>query len=155
MKEQNRRNIAYVDIPLQTQVMMSLYETNNIDFEMSELYYDFIVSLCGIIFESYLGDDLMTNKNKQEHFSWCWNKNINNFKEEGIKFTSTSKLYNYFQDFMFDSYYLNPEKTEKEELLIIKLWKYLFNFNQQKTRSDMDTVIELYKYLDEAIKNKK
>lgn len=141
--------LNYIKTPMSKENMDLLYSANNIRYEKCELYNDFIQSLILLIFDTYMGDDITNNVEKRNHFRWCWYKNIENFKKEGISFTSP-KLHDYFLEFMSEVYYPITKKTENQSAHknILKLWSYIFDFNALKSKSDMDTMIEVYKLFD-------
>ena len=70
------------------------FNMNNIIPEKGELYYDFCLSLFGLIKVTYLGEETthnetkisLTEEDKLKHFEWCWNATVENFRKENIKF---------------------------------------------------------------------
>ena len=97
--------LKYINAPLNHSTISTLYEANNIDIEYCDLLCDYIISLNMKIFDTYLGDDIMTQKTQQEHFKWCWDKVRENFKDEGIIINDNNELYNYFLEFLNEAYY--------------------------------------------------
>ncbi len=95
-----------------------------------------------------MGHDFTNTEQQFSHFTWCWNKNILNFKEEGILFNNglNNSLYNYYLEFMLEVYYLSPEKKENDNISkdILKLWFNIFDYNREKTNSDIDMLVEIY-----------
>jgi hypothetical protein len=57
---------------------------------------------------------------------------------------------------MLEVYYPITKKNENQTALdnIIKLWVYIFEYNNNKSKSDMDTLIEVYKMFENSIKIK-
>jgi hypothetical protein len=143
----------YINTPMSKESITVLYNANNITHEKCELYSDFIHSLILLVFDTYMGDDITSKEEQKNHFKWCWNKNIENFKKEGIGFAST-KLYGYFLEFFIDVYYSASKKDENPNirLNILKLWLYIFDYHNVKSKSDMDTLIEVYKLFNSAIR---
>ncbi len=83
--------------PMSDDDITSWYLANNIIPELTELFRDFCLSFLLIMRETYLGDDEeeqtetkigMTEFQNREHFRWCWNKTIENFKKERDKHRS-------------------------------------------------------------------
>lgn len=144
--------LKYINTPLNQSTIKSLYEANNIDIELCNLYYDFIASLMNLIFDTYLGDELMDSKAQRGHFKWCWETNKKNFLNEGIDFGDDPELISYFMEFMLEVYYLYKEKDDVLISNINKLWEYIFNYNISKSRSDVDTFFEIYILFDKSIK---
>ena len=147
--------LKYINSPMSRESIIVLYSANNITHEKCELYNEFIQSLIFLVYDTYMGDDI-TNENEQKnHFNWCWGKNIENFEKEGFIFNSL-KLKNYFLEFMLEVYYPITKKNENKIALdnIIKLWVYIFDYNNNKSKSDMDTLIEVYKMFENSLKIK-
>ena len=144
--------LKYMSEPVNKDTINIIYQNNNVDFDRVNLYLDFTTSLLTLIFDTYLGDNITNEKLKENHFKWCWDKNIENFKKEGIGIADI-KLYNYFLEFMKEVYYpmREKEKNEKAHSNIIKLWVYIFDYNNNKSKSDMDTFIEVYKLFENSI----
>jgi hypothetical protein len=142
----------YINTPMSKESVTVLYNANNITHEKCELYGDFIQSLMLLIFDTYMGDDITSTIEQKHHFKWCWDKNVENFKKEGIGIASI-KLYGYFSEFTTEVYYLSSKKDENPNirLNILKLWVYIFDYNNIKSKSDMDTLIEVYKLFNSAI----
>jgi HSP90 family molecular chaperone len=137
--------LTYINKKLTSESMQLLYDANNITREKCELYSDFIQSLILIIFDTYMGDDVTSATEQINHFKWCWDKNVSNFKEEGFTINS-EKLYSYFLEFMHEVYYPLPNKIENNNTYtnLLKLWMFIFDFDEPKTKSDVDTLIEVY-----------
>lgn len=144
--------LNYINTPLSKESISLLYTTHNIKYEKCELFNDFIQSLIILIFDTYMGDDITDKSEQINHFKWCWNKNIENFKKEGIGIADI-KLYNYFLEFMLEVYYpiRKKEENEKAHSNILKLWAYIFDYTNNKSKSDMDTFIEVYKLLESSV----
>lgn len=130
-----------------------LYEEHDIQYEKCVLYSDFIQSLIMLIFDTYMGDDV-TNKTEQlNHFKWCWDRTILDFKKEGIEFQG-DELFHYFLDFIHEVYYKLAKKSESPSTYknILKLWSFLFDYNVLKTNVDIDTFLEVYKLFQKSTK---
>jgi len=145
--------LNYINTPMSRESIIVLYNANNITHEKCELYSDFIQSVILIVFDTYMGDEITSVAERKNHFKWCWDKNIENFKKEGIGVASI-KLYNYFLEFMNEVYYSTTNKNENTKIStnILKLWSYIFDYDNNKSKSDMDTLIEVYKLLEVSIK---
>ena len=156
MNNKNGRQnfLDYINRPISKESIAILYSTNNIIFEKCELYSDYVQSLLRLVFDTYLGDDITSVEQQIKHFKWCWEKNLSDFKNEGINLGS-SKLYNYFLEFLLEVYYTSIDKNDNNELdkNLLKLWKNIFNFNSAKTQSDIDTLIEIYLIFEKSLKN--
>tara|TARA_R110000803_G_scaffold74903_4_gene139067 strand:+ start:3450 stop:3926 length:477 start_codon:yes stop_codon:yes gene_type:complete len=146
--------LSYIRTPLSSDSINVLLSANNVKYECSQLYGDFIQSLLAIVFDTYMGDEITNEVDRINHFNWCWGKNLNNFKDEGINFNHTKESYDYFLEFMYEVYYSIPNKELKPHIpsTISILWFKLFSYNAIKTRSDVDNFIEVYSILDKSLK---
>ncbi len=146
--------LSYIKTPLSENSIAVLYSANNVRYERCQLYSDYIQSLLLTIFDTYMGDEIMSDDEKANHFLWCWNKNIENFKEEGIIFKNTDASFNYFIEFMFEVFYsVNNKETKPYIAVTIRtLWLSLFSYDRIKTRSDVDNFIEIYGILEKSLK---
>jgi len=154
MDDNNRKHnfLAYINNLMSIESIMMIYDANNVKIERCDLYNDFVQSLLMIVFDTYMGDDVSSPDDQINHFNWCWEKNIENFKKEGFTFNSV-KLYNYFKEFTLEVFYNTRDKnvvgyTDKKSL---SLWSDIFDFKKRKTNSDLDTLIEIYKLFDKSL----
>lgn len=146
--------LDYINTPMSKESIMILYSANNIRYEKCELYNDFVQSLLMLAFDTYMGDDITDIDEQVNHFKWCWNTNVSNFQSEGVLFES-SKLFNYFLEFMLEVYYSCMDKSifEYSGKTVLVLWDNIFDYNRIKTNADMDTLIEIYRIFDKSLKN--
>ena len=143
--------LNYINKPMSKENIAILYTTNGVKYEKCELFNDFIQSLLMLIFDTYMGDDITSPAEQKNHFKWCWNKNIENFKKEGL-IIGDYKSYNYFLEFMCDVYYpITKKESQQATKNLLKLWSFIFDYNNVKSKSDIDTLIEVYKMLDNSI----
>jgi hypothetical protein len=143
--------LAYINNPMSKESIAVLYASNNVKYERCVLYGDFIISLMKIVFSTYMGDEITNNEEQLSHFNWCWEKNVNNFLDyEGIKIDS-KYLYDYFLQFMIETFYSLTEKSEKTNEDLIILWSDIFNYTKPKTNSDIDMMLELYKIFEKSL----
>lgn len=127
------------------------YRAYNISREKTELFRDFIISLHNIVDETFLGEDVIFLKEDQKnHFTWCWNKVVNNFTKEKIFFKENGDHFEYFWNFFLEAYYYN--KIEKNIIKIFEYFDTLFDFKHRKSRSELDMLTEIYKLLDQNLK---
>lgn len=153
----NKNNIInfleYINNPMSKESIIILYNANNIKYEKCELYNDFVQSLLMLAFDTYMGDDVTSIDEQVNHFKWCWDNNISNFKKEGVLFEN-KKLYNYFLEFMLEVYYSCVDKSifDYSGKNVLVLWDNIFDYNRIKTNADMDTLIEIYKIFNNSLK---
>ena len=145
----NSEFMNYMVAPLSYEQIQLLYKANDIKFDRCNLYYDFIKSLNVTLFTTYLGEDYIKSESEiKEHFVWCLDKVIKDFKQEKIEFGDTGKIKDYFFYFYYELFYINSEKSLEK---INKLADLSFDFNRIKSRSDMDILIELYKMFEKSL----
>lgn len=145
----------YVTKPLNPEDVDVWFRANNIIPEKLELYSDFSLTLYHIIKETYLGDEdsqsnetktVMDHEDNSKHFLWCWNKTIENFEKEEIKFNQQGDHFEYFKDFFNQIFYEQKEKKIKESIEIF--FNETFDINRPFTKSDLDMISTIYKNLD-------
>lgn len=134
------------------------FNMNNMILEKRQLFSDFTFGLYRLIKDTYLGDNLdennetkvvLTDDEKESHFEWCWNKTIENFNKENIRFKLKGEHKEYYHQFFMDLFY-NTEKKEIAEN-IEKFFSELFNEQKAFTKSDLDMVTDIYKRLDKNL----
>jgi hypothetical protein len=144
----------YVTKPLSPEDVDIWFKGNNIIPEKLELYSDFSHSLNLLIIETYLGEQPQSNETKitltdddnTKHFEWCWDKQIENFKKEGIIFENRGEHFDYFKSF-FDEIFYN-QKEDKIRKSIESFFNELFDMKKPFTKSDLDMISTIYKMLD-------
>jgi hypothetical protein len=141
--------IEYFSKPMSGEQLIYLNTINNVTPEKVDLYNDFVVSLCYLVYDTYLGDDVYTNfEDVKSHFNWCWERNIQNFKKENINFISNGEHYYYFLNYFVEIYYGNQDKTKLLFNKIVDFWVNIFTQTKNKTKSEYDIFIEVYKTLN-------
>ena len=137
----------YVVKPINRDEMAMWVKAHNINAQKSELFLDYIDSLLGLINETFLGDDVMSDdKSRLNHFKWCWNKTIDNFRKENILFNREGEHYEYFWNLVYESFYI--DKTRRESGELEKFFTLLFKLYILKSKSELDILLELYNILD-------
>ena len=127
------------------------YKAYNIIRERIELFYDFIYSFHSLIDETYLGNDVIqTEEDQKNHFTWCWDKTIENFNKEKIFIKERGQHYQYFWNFFLEAYYFI--QLDNESSKISEYFYKLFDFKYRKSRSELDMLTEIYKLLEQNLK---
>lgn len=147
----------WISKPMDSEDVEIWFNMNNMIPEKGELFFDFCVSLFTLMKETYLGDDSLNNEtrvtlseeDKKKHFEWCWNKTIDNFKKENIRFNTKGEHFDYFNSFFMEVYYTQKNISVRDS--IDSFLKDLFNRKIPFTKSDLDLYTELYKLLDKNI----
>jgi hypothetical protein len=148
----------YISKPLTPEDVDIWFRVNNIIPEKLELYSDFSHSLNILIVETYLGENdtanetkiVMSSEDNNKHFEWCWNRVIDNFTKENIKFQSMGNHYEYFQLFFVDIFY--NQSDVKIIHSISSFFNDLFDTKKPFTKSDLDMIATIYKVLDKNLK---
>lgn len=126
------------------------YRAYNITTEKIELFHDFIHSVYTLIDQTYLGSDvIITEEDQKNHFTWCWDKTIDNLSKEKINLNKRGIHYEYFGDFFLESFYYL--KMDNEEVKLTEYIFKLFNSNHKKTRSELGILTEIYKLLEKNL----
>jgi len=139
---------TYNNGPMSLDDVMSAYKKHGIIPNRVELYHDFTSSLCDLIFTTYMGDDVTPIGERETHFDWCWDKNINNFFRLGFDLNDGGEKYKYFKSFFLDIFYLVDYKTKKLEDDVLIVWEYIFNYYIIKPEKDLYNFIDIYKMFD-------
>jgi hypothetical protein len=143
--------------PMPQDDITAWYLANNITPELTELFRDFCLSFFDLIKETYLGDDFestetkvgMTEKQKREHFIWCWKKTVDNFKKENIDFIFNESDSVFFESFFFELFY-NQSDT-KVKLTIDEFFVQLFDIKKTKSKADIEVFTDIYKVLERSL----
>lgn len=130
------------------------FKSNNIIPEKLELFSDFCQSLNQLIIETYLGESdspnetkvSMSEEDKINHFVWCWNKVIDNFTKEKIRFNKKGEHFDYFVSFFEEIFYKQENKKVRDS--VTEFFEELFDLKKPFTKSDLDMINSLYKSLD-------
>jgi len=149
---------AYISKPVDKEDFQLWIDANNICYEKFELYCDFVLSLIGLINETYLGDELdkttniiLNEDDKTKHFDWCWEKTVGSFKKEKIFFNLKGEHYSLLQGFLLETFY--NQKINEVKNSLNKFFEEIFNLDANHTRSDLDLLGALYSSLDKNLEN--
>ncbi len=147
--------LNYINTPLSEVTINKMYIANKISYEKCQLFNDYIQSQLYLVFDTYMGDDVMSDTDKVTHFDWCWKKNVENFNEEGITFEYTEESYSYFLAFMFEVFYSVKDKTNKTHIheKIKKIWEEIFHYSHDKTHLELDNLLVIYTIIDKSLKD--
>ena len=81
--------LRYISKPLDSSIIEKHIKDNNIILERIDLYISFIRSLYIKVIDTYLGDDVINSEiRKEEHFNWCWNNVVKDYRNEGFDFSN-------------------------------------------------------------------
>ena len=144
----------WISKPVKPEDIEVWFNVNNMIPEKGELFFDFCLSLFMLMKETYLGEEITPNEtriilsddDKLKHFTWCWNKTIENFKKENIIINSNGEHKDYFKSFFMDTFYNQKETDIKKS--ITKFLKDIFDIGITYYKSDLDLLTELYKLIE-------
>lgn len=123
-----------------------------------EYYLDFALNLLRYIHKYYLDkNSLFSDLDIEHHFSFCYNKVCEEFKQEGIDFSKDADLKKYLYNYYHDHFYKSDKFETKEEIVLsgfVTMWKNIFNVDNVKNKSDINLLIEVYLMFDETIEPK-
>lgn len=150
--------IKWLSEPMKKEEVYLWKQANNIIPELSELFKDFSFSFYYLIRDTYLGNSMsernetsigMTEKDNLNHYRWCWDKTIDNFKKENIVFEFSENDYEYFKTFFFEVFYEQEDEFVKDSLE--DFLKQLFNTMRPISKSDIEMFTDVYKLLERSL----
>lgn len=152
--ENSRNFMKFIINPLEMSSIDKLYREYGVVYERVDIYRDFTLSLNNLIQDTYLGDNVMSEIDKKNHFDWCWKKVCDDFSVTTIYFVDNQKLYTYFKDFIWKTFYLIPDKKNSDFPKSIEpVFIYLFDYNNVKKHSDIDKFLSIYATFELSFKN--
>ena len=148
---------SYISKPVSDEELQFWVDSNDICYQKLELFEDFTKSLVLLIYKTYLGDTegqetniSITEEDNLKHFEWCWNKNIENFKKEGVYFGEKGDHKEFVQSFFEETFY--KQKIKEVKMSLNKFFDEVFNLDKLPTKSDLDLLTSIYKTLDQSLK---
>ena len=138
--------------PLPQDEVIIWFNIHNMNYEKIELYGDISKSLTKIIMDTYLGENIsetkimLSDKDNESHFEWCWKKMINDFRRENILIKYDGEHKEYFKSFYMDTFYNQKEDSVKKS--IPKFLREIFDVDYMYSKSDLDLLTELYKLIE-------
>lgn len=131
------------------------FNIHNMYYEKIELYGDIFKSLNYIILHTYLGDEFretkikLTKEDNDNHFNWCWNKMIDDFRKENIIIHNEGEHRDFLESFFNDTFYNQPNKKERHS--ISKFLEDIFDVNEPFIKPDLDILTDFYKILKKYV----
>ena len=156
--DREEKFLNWLTKPLSDEDLDVWFRVNNMIPEFINLFRDFCLSFYFTMNETYLGDSHgksketkigLTQRDKENHFEWCWNKTVDNFELEGIHFVFDSKDKDYFKEFFFEIFYDSKNRNVKGGLL--EFFRQIFNNNRPMSKSDLEILTDLYKTLERSL----
>lgn len=109
-------------------------------YVQNEFIKDFLFFLLDKIEKTYLGDEIMKIENKREHFEWCMDETVLNFKREEIHINISKDFISKLFD-IFNMYYYSLKKNRNtvEDLKI--RFTNIFNSSISKTPAQIEETV--------------
>jgi hypothetical protein len=149
---QNIQNNKYRGYISEYQLLKEI-KAHNVLLERVQLYHEFVTNLCFYLYETYLGSEYMTSpKDIEGHFNWGFNKVVNEFKEEGIDFSSNNYVKDYFKEYFTYNLYGNSTKTVDA---VLEMWTHVFTLRPEKSKNEFEVLLDIYERFDTTFGNKK
>ena len=148
----------WLSTPMNKEDIETWNRANNIIPEYCDLFEDFSFSLFYLINGTYLGFSHgnsnatkigVKDDDKLEHFRWCFNKVILDFKKENIVFNFSSNDYDFFESFYMEVYYEQVDDSVRDSLE--SFLRELFNRRRVITKPDLEMFTDLYKSLERSV----
>lgn len=155
IKMDNPKNfIEYIGKFLPKEKTKDFFTRQNIKVEQTDLFIDFTITLLSILYESYLGDDIITNDtDRNGHFNWVWSKTLNQYKKEKIRFKEEGYHKDYFRYFLYENFYVAKDK-DKIIIGMKEFFRSVLDITKEKTMSDIDNLKIIYELLRDNLENK-
>ena len=100
----------------------------------------------------YLGHDMMTDKDRLDHYTWCWVKTCDLVNTKLINFNQNDNAFTYLLDTYLESFY----DTKKDIITHLKkFWELIFNYNIKKSKPEIESYVKLYKTFELSFKKKR
>jgi hypothetical protein len=127
------------------------YKSHNISREKLSLFHDFVASIHDVIDNTFLGPDVMDEvENQKNHFTWAWDKVIDDFFKEKIYIKNRGPHYEYFWNFYLEAYYYS--QINGYDSKIPDYFLKLFDFDHIKSKSELEILTIIYKVLNQNFK---
>lgn len=146
--------IEYIGKFLPKEKTKEFFNQNNIKVEQADLFTDFTITLLSYLYDSYLGDDYISNDtDRYSHFNWVWKKTLEQYKKEKIKFKEEGYHKDYFWYFLHENFYVAKDK-DKIVVGMKEFFRTVLDITKDKTMSDIDNMKIIYDVLKENLENK-
>lgn len=127
------------------------YKSHNISREKLNLFHDFVASIYDTVDSTFLGLDVMyEGGNQKNHFTWAWDKVIEELSKEKIYIKNRGPHYEYFWNFYMETYYYS--QINGHDSKIPNYFLKLFDFEHIKSKSELEILTIIYKILNQNFK---
>jgi len=131
------------------------FNIHNMYYEKIDLFGDVFKSLNYIILNTYMGNEyretkiILTKEDDENHFNWCWNKLIKDFRKENILIGEDGEHKDYFKSFFNDTFYYQSDKETRES--IDTFLNDIFDVHKDFIKPDLVILTEYYKILQKYV----
>lgn len=117
-----------------------------------EIYKDFTLNLLYYIYDLYLDKQTLSlDDDIYNHYSYCFRRVCDEFKQEGIDFSGNEELKDYFYGYYYHQLYKSTGENIPPLKAYEDFWKTIFNFDKQKNKNIINVLVEIYHIFDESI----
>jgi hypothetical protein len=121
-----------------------------------EIYKDFAINLLYYIYNFYIDkESLSADEDIHNHYSWCFSKVCEEFKQEDIDFSKNKELKEYFYAYYYHQFYKVNNNQDTSIGYYEKFWKNIFEIDKQKNKNIINILIEIYNIYDKSINQEK
>ena len=114
------------------------------------IYKDFAINLTHYLFKYYDDDGSFGPEDNRNFHKWCYLKVCDEFKEEGLDFSSNTKLENVFFEY-FEKYFFSLEIKMIDAF--IRFWNNFFDVFNQKNINIQSMMLDFYLLFNESVEN--
>ena len=121
-----------------------------------EIYRDFALNLLYYIHNYYIDrESLSADVDIRNHYSWCFKKVCEEFKEEELDFTENKELKEYFYLYYYNQFYKATGNQDTSIGYYERFWRNIFEIDKQKNKNIINILIEIYSIYDKSINQEK
>lgn len=121
------------------------YRKADIKREYVDLIKEFINNLIQNLHTTFLGHEFInTETDIFNHFNWCFEKAVNNYKFINFNFEHKNRCFVYFFKHAQMHIYNNRDYTEDCLLFDQDYFKHALKYDNKKTIDDLSTFTEVY-----------
>lgn len=125
--------------------MFETFRKNDVKREYLDITRDFINNFIYNLHTTYFGCEfLKTEQDIKNHFNWCLEKTITNFKFINFKFEYKKQvsvlLFEHAKNFIYN----NKDYSDDNMFFDIEYFSNLLNYDTQKTVTDITNMFDIY-----------
>jgi len=117
-----------------------------------EIYRDFALNLLYYIHNYYIDKEtLSADEDIRNHYSWCFKKVCDEFKEEELDFSNNKEMKEYFYMYYYNQFYKANKNQDTSIGYFDKFWRNIFEIDKQKNKNIINILIEIYNICDKSV----